>query len=194
MIKKILIFIFSIFNKIFNYLILKRKRVIYGLKLNIQGKLHLHGNGKFIFGNRVTINSSHNVNPVAGGAYTHLSSYDGAVINIGNNVGISHSAITAMQMVTIGDNTLIGSNSMICDTDFHSLITDIRISNDSNPLIAAVNIGKNVFIGARSIILKGVQIGDNSIIGAGSVVTKSIPSNEVWAGNPARFIRKVDVI
>lgn len=49
----------------------------------------------------------------------------------------------------------------------------------------------NVFIGARCIILKGVTIGENSIVGAGSVVTKSIPANEIWAGNPAKFIRKI---
>ncbi|WP_103192495.1 acyltransferase [Formosa algae] len=47
-------------------------------------------------------------------------------------------------------------------------------------------------MGASSIILKGVTIGENSIIGAGSVVTKSVPCNEIWGGNPAKFIRKID--
>lgn len=55
---------------------------------------------------------------------------------------------------------------------------------------ADVHIGNDVFIGAHTIITKNVTIGDNVLIGAGSVVTKDIPSNEVWAGNPARFIRK----
>ncbi len=49
-------------------------------------------------------------------------------------------------------------------------------------------IGNNVFIGINSIILSGSEIGDNVIIGAGSVVSGKIPSNEVWGGNPVRFI------
>ncbi len=53
------------------------------------------------------------------------------------------------------------------------------------------NIEDNVFIGANCIILKGVKIGDRSIIGAGSVVTKNVPSDQIWAGNPAKFIREI---
>ncbi len=55
---------------------------------------------------------------------------------------------------------------------------------------SSVLIKKNAFIGAHTIILKGVTVGERSIIGAGSVVTKSIPDDEVWAGNPAKRIRK----
>ena len=54
-----------------------------------------------------------------------------------------------------------------------------------------VNIAKNVWIG-RSIILKGSEIGENSIIGAGSVVSGKVPANVVYAGNPAKEIRKLD--
>lgn len=53
-----------------------------------------------------------------------------------------------------------------------------------------VYIGERTFIGANSIICKDVRIGNNCIIGAGSVVTKDIPDNEIWAGNPAKFIKK----
>ncbi|MBR2840598.1 MAG: acyltransferase [Bacilli bacterium] len=49
-------------------------------------------------------------------------------------------------------------------------------------------IGNNVFIGINSIILLNAKIGNNVIIGAGSVVSGEIPDNEVWGGNPARFI------
>lgn len=53
-----------------------------------------------------------------------------------------------------------------------------------------VHIGKNVFIGINTIIANAVNIGDGAVIGAGSIVTKDIPAGEVWAGNPARFIKK----
>ena len=49
-------------------------------------------------------------------------------------------------------------------------------------------IGKNSFIGARAIVLPGVEIGENVIIGAQSVVTKNVPANVIFAGNPARKI------
>lgn len=51
-------------------------------------------------------------------------------------------------------------------------------------------IKKNAYIGCNTVICKPVTIGENSIVGAGSIVIKDIPANEVWAGNPARFIKK----
>lgn len=53
-----------------------------------------------------------------------------------------------------------------------------------------IKIGYGSFIGANSIICNSVNIGKNVIVGAGSVVTKDIPDNEIWGGNPARFIKK----
>lgn len=56
--------------------------------------------------------------------------------------------------------------------------------------IGEVRIRKDAFIGAAAIICNAVTIGEGAIVGAGSVVTKSVPDYEVWAGNPARFIKK----
>ena len=53
-----------------------------------------------------------------------------------------------------------------------------------------VYIGDGTFIGTETIISKDVRIGNDVIIGAGSVVTKDIPDNEIWAGTPARFIKR----
>lgn len=66
---------------------------------------------------------------------------------------------------------------------------------DSSKLKTSFNFGKvtleeNCFLGCNTVICAPVTIGKNSIVGAGSVVTKNIPPNEIWAGVPARFIRK----
>lgn len=183
--------VISLYNAVFNYIILKHKKIQYGKNLRIIGRVYFHGFGKIIIGDNVDIISSSYCNATAGGIEAHLSTGNSGTIIIGNNVGISHIALTAYKNITICDNVLIGSNCMIADTDFHSLDADKRILDNNNSVaIKPILIKKNVFIGARSIVLKGVTIGENSIVGAGSVVTSSIPDNEIWAGNPARFIRK----
>lgn len=53
-----------------------------------------------------------------------------------------------------------------------------------------VKICRGAYLGMGTMIVKPVTIGEGAIVGAGSIVTKNIPANEVWAGNPARFIRK----
>ena len=49
---------------------------------------------------------------------------------------------------------------------------------------------KGCYLGANTIICKPVTIGERAIVGAGSIVTKDIPAGEIWAGNPAKFIKK----
>ena len=119
---------------------------------------------------------------------------DNAKLTIGDYTGISNTTIECNSEVFIGNNVNIGAGTMVFDTDFHSLDWRDRYERKNdiiNKKIMPIHIGNCVFIGARSIICKGVTIGDKSIIAAGSVVVKSIPPNEIWGGNPARFIRKV---
>lgn len=190
--KKILLTIKSVPCGISNTMMLKHKGIVHGTNLHINGKLKVHGSGTIILGNNVSINSSPDVNPVAGGTRTHLRAEGSGILKIGNNVGISHSAITAMNSVIIEDNVLIGSNCMIADTDFHSIAYEERIEKpDTHVRISPVMIREGAFIGARSIILKGVTIGCHSVVGAGSVVTKNVPDNEAWAGNPAVFLKTI---
>jgi len=118
-----------------------------------------------------------------------------AILLIGKNVGISATAIVTHHSISIGDNVKIGGGVCIYDSDFHSLDPKARVNSEldrqsQNKL--PVFIEDNVFIGAHSTVLKGVTIGKNSIVGACSVVVKNIPANEIWAGNPARFIRKLN--
>jgi acetyltransferase-like isoleucine patch superfamily enzyme len=113
----------------------------------------------------------------------------GANIVIGSDVGLSGTTICADQEITIGDNCMIGADVMICDTDFHSADPIGRRYGTANVSCSPVSIEANVFIGARTVVLKGVTIGRNSVIGAGSVVTSSIPENSIAAGNPCRVLR-----
>jgi acetyltransferase-like isoleucine patch superfamily enzyme len=118
----------------------------------------------------------------------------GGELIIGNNVGISATAIVCWTKIEIGDNVRIGGGTVIYDTDFHSLDFRDRIpfpEIQDNIKTSPILIEKNVFIGAHCTILKGVIIGQNSIIGACSVVTKNIPANQIWAGNPAKFIKNI---
>lgn len=181
-----------IFDRVFNYIQLKRKHVHYGHKVVIMGRISVHGSGKIIIGNNVTVVSSSHYNPTAGGKETHLKAENNGILEIKNNVGISNSAVSAFNHITIEDNVMVGDNCMITDSDYHAISYIDRIENhDINVKTAPVYIEEGVFIGARSIILKGVHIGKHSVIGAGSVISRDIPAGEMWAGNPAKFIKKI---
>ncbi len=90
--------------------------------------------------------------------------------------------------VTFGDNVFVAPDCGFF-TAGHAEEPELRAQGIEYAL--PITVGNVVWIGAKSSILPGVTIGDNAIIGAGSVVTKDVPADEIWAGNPARFIRKV---
>ena len=122
-----------------------------------------------------------------------LQATKGGRIVIGDNVGMSQTAIIAFANVTIGNNVKLGAGAKLYTSDFHSLNYKLRRdekTDETSKKNAPIVIEDDCFIGAGTIILKGVTVGARSIVGAGSVVTKSIPSGEIWAGNPARFIKK----
>ena len=87
----------------------------------------------------------------------------------------------------------IGANSILIDTDSHSLDYRMRRSpsTDGGKTMPIV-VEDDVLIGANCIILKGVRIGARSVVGAGSVVTRDVPPDTVVAGNPAVVIKKLD--
>lgn len=150
--------------------------------------------GSCIIGGNLNMNNGIEGNPI--GCYNRCTFFvdKGAKLVIGTNLGISQAAIICHLSINIGNNVKIGGGARIYDTDFHALDPELRL----NPKTDIINkhklpvvIEDNVFIGAHSTILKGVRIGKNSIIGACSVVTKNVPENQIWAGNPAKFIRNV---
>jgi acetyltransferase-like isoleucine patch superfamily enzyme len=149
--------------------------------------------GKIVFGNKVAIISNKWANPVGLSSDTYICLNAGAEIIIGNNVGISNALIFAWSKITIEDDVRIGGGCQVLDNDFHSLDYNTRKGrlDQQNVKSAPILIKKGAFIGTQSIILKGVEIGEQSIVAAGSVVSKSVPSFEIWGGNPARFIKTI---
>lgn len=111
---------------------------------------------------------------------------------------MTSTSIYCQNRIEIGSHVMIGADTIIMDTNFHSLDYSIRGTRREGYQYAGtintapVKIGKHVFIGTRSIINKGVTIGDGAIIAAGSVVVKDIPAWEVWGGNPAKFIKQIN--
>ncbi len=168
--------------------------VDFSTKLKVRGimKVIVTRRGKVSIGKGFSANSGYNHNVI--GRQQRTTFWVEGTLLIGNYVGISSTAIICNHKITIGDHVTIGGNVVIYDTDFHSLNPEKRSDSSQdrkNAVKKEVVIEDYVFIGAHSTILKGVTIGKNSIIGAGSVVSGNIPPNEIWAGNPARFIKQL---
>ncbi|MDM8000356.1 MAG: DapH/DapD/GlmU-related protein [Dehalococcoidia bacterium] len=105
----------------------------------------------------------------------------GSRVNRGDNPGCY---IQGVNGIIFGSNIRIGAN--VCIVSANHSQDDYDRWDPADP----IRIGDNVWIGANTVILPGVQIGDNVIVGAGSVVTTSIPDDSVAAGNPCRVLRK----
>lgn len=147
------------------------------------------GDGAITIGNYVNINSLGTRNPGRIEGMTMLLTSSTGKIRIGENVGMSNCILYSESGITIGNDVTIGAGTKIFDTD--CLIPSYKNINNYIPSIP-IKIGNRVFVGGNVIILKGVTIGDESVVGSGSVVTHNIGENEVWAGNPARLIKKIN--
>lgn len=181
---------FAVFN-LFNIINLKINNVK-SKNANFNGLIFVYNRGTFTIGPNAKINSSKFKNVIGGDTRTSFVIRRNATLTIGSNFRLSNSAIYCTQSIYIGNNVMIGGSCRIWDTDFHSMDNEIRkLSPNSNSKSASIVIEDDVFVGAFSIILKGVAIGKGAIIGAGSIVTKSVPPNEVWGGNPAKFIKSI---
>ena len=171
-------------------------KISYGKYIRVCNKLYLNlkGDNKISIGDGFTF-SSGGYNPLSRNIKGSIEMEKGASLEIGDNVGISSSCLWVYDYLKIGDNTKIGADTIILDSDAHSLDFRIRMTADDRKNCAkkGINIGNNVLVGTRCIILKGVTIGDRAIIGSGSVVTKSIPADCIAAGNPCKVIKYINI-
>lgn len=175
------------------------------MKFNNMRSYRSHGSGKFKSADFLKIGSNVIIED-------HVLVFHPETIAIGDNVYIGHHTILKgyhKNKMIIGDHTWIGQFCF-----FHSA-GNIRIGkavgigpgvkiltsfhedeNNEQPLInndlifKEVVIGDGCDIGIGSIILPGITIGQGSIIGAGSVLTKNVPEYCVYAGNPAKLLKK----
>lgn len=189
-----------------NKILFKINGIKFGKNIKVHNRIFLrkHPSSKIEIGDNFKLTSGGYVNPLCRDFKAAIYVTENAILKIGNKVGMSSPVIWVKERIEIGNNVLIGGNCILMDNDAHPLdykkrnitikisskpkgrqLSDYQLCN-SKPIV----IQNDVFIGANSIIMKGVTIGERSIIGAGSVVTKSIPPDCIAAGNPAKIIKK----
>lgn len=182
---------YKMYLYLYHFMVLKVQHVTYTKMPDFKGKTWLTNQGKCTLGKDVIFNSSLTSNPVGIFKPCTIFVQKSGELQIGSKSGFSGVSIHCANKITIGQYVNCGGNVCIWDSDFHPLhYEDRRVDDISKINSAPISIGDDVFIGANAIILKGVNIGARAIIGAGSVVTKNIPADEIWAGNPIRFIKK----
>lgn len=139
--------------------------------------------GSLIIGKKAKVVISDGEFSIKSGAFVEVK--DGATLELqgGGGYASRNLQIECHEYIRIGAGAAIGSDVIIRDNDGHPLTCENHRS------VVPVLIGKKVWIGARSIILKGVEIGDGAIIAAGSLVNKNVPPNCLVAGVPAKVIR-----
>jgi acetyltransferase-like isoleucine patch superfamily enzyme len=181
---------------LYNLFYLKIKKVTHGPNCRIRGriKLTLKDGSNFTIGDNFNLNSGFFQNTISRNIQSSIRIDKNASLIIGNDVGMSSVVLWVKENITIGNNVVIGADTIILDSDLHSLHYENRKYaklDIENTVSKAVTIGNDVFIGTRVIITKGVSIGNRSIVAAGSIVSKNIPEDEIWGGNPVTFIRKL---
>jgi acetyltransferase-like isoleucine patch superfamily enzyme len=133
--------------------------------------------GRIMIGDGVTIDSG-----------ARLSVANDATLLIGDRVGIGpYNFLNAFGDLTVGDDTMFGPFVNVNCAD-HGMERG-RPMREQYGTYGPVRIGKDCWLGAMVVVLKGATIGDGAVIGAGSVVAGDIPEYAIAAGSPARVLR-----
>ena len=110
---------------------------------------------------------------------------------IGNRCKISSHTFIC-EGVTIEDEVFVGHNVTFTNDLFPRAVSaDGGMQTEKDWKVVKTLVKRGASIGSSATLLAGITIGEKALIGAGSVVTKSVPNGEVWAGNPASFLKLV---
>lgn len=158
------------------------RRVVIGKFFRVSGPLDIRGPGTVIFGDHCTVVSSR-LRPTT--PYTHTPD---SVIKFGNRIMLTRTRLGCVSRIDVEDDAGL-AEAWIMDSDFHSVEANTEGPRyNTKGVSKPVTIGRNAWVGAGSMVLKGVRIGANSIVGAGAVVAYNVPPDTVVFGNPARVI------
>ena len=189
--------------KLLNWLSAQGRKLIYNLAFGTQFKYFgknccLEISGDVKIGKQVYIGDQVSL-IVEKGASLHIADHSfigescyikcfGGHIEIGRDVSInSKSFINGCGGVKIGDNTRIGTQSIIIASNHKFDDPDVLVKDAITK--QGVQLGENIWLGARVTVLDGVQIANDTVIGACSLVTKPLTESGVYVGVPAKKIK-----
>lgn len=131
--------------------------------------------------------------PTSGGRSSYILKHKCLFRHVGDRLFFQPRKFpTDPELISFGDNVMVASDVAFINHDIVNSLISKKLNVNLDNLAGCIQIGNNVMIGAKSIIMPDVRIGDNVVIAAGSIVTKDIEANSVVAGIPAKMITTFD--
>jgi acetyltransferase-like isoleucine patch superfamily enzyme len=147
-------------------------------------RVRLRGNPVISNEGRMTI--GHHTRFVSTVARLELVTLVDGHLEIGDNVFVNYgTSLVSSAHVKIGNDCLIGSHVTVMDCDFHR-VEDKAWDTTGEPIV----IEDRVWLGNRSMVLKGVRVGHDAVVAAGAIVTHDVPPRCLVAGVPAKIVRR----
>lgn len=116
----------------------------------------------------------------------HPRSIISKLATIGSGTFVAAGAIVNA-MANVGQGVIINTGAVV---EHECKVGDYAHIAPGAVLAGNVQVGEGSFIGANAVVKQGVSIGRNATVGAGAVVLKDVPDNLVWAGNPAKYLKR----
>jgi acetyltransferase-like isoleucine patch superfamily enzyme len=155
-----------------------RRATSLGRRVTLRGRPAVTNEGRMTIGDRVRL--------VSTVATLELVTLPNGHLEIGDNVFVNYgTSLLSSAHVKIGNDCLIGTHVTVMDCDFHR-VEDKAWDTVGVPIV----IEDRVWLGNRSMVLKGVRIGHDAVVGAGAVVTRDVPPRTLVAGVPAKVVRR----